>query len=107
MRAPFGLSGCTSCMNCVRRPRLNKAVVMVATLTVLSLSRVAGFSGTFAPSEYVGLADWRAKLCFQKIEIAAFVRLLDVARVHPAVTALEAWRRRLPCGAAPLQFRIG
>src|ERR1700674_570106 len=39
-----GLSGWTSWMNWWRRPRLNRAVVSVAALTVLSLSRVCGAS---------------------------------------------------------------
>src|SRR5436190_11635589 len=47
-----------------------------------------------------------AKSGLQKIEVAAFIGLLDVAGEHPAVAALIAWLRRLPCGAALCELRL-
>src|SRR5712672_2508888 len=52
------------------------------------------------------LADRRAEPRFEEIEIAAFIGLLDVARKHPAIAALEAPLGRLPFGAAFCQFRF-
>src|SRR5215831_858613 len=105
-------------MHWMRKPRLNKAVATVAVETVLSLSRVVSRSLVIAfvplsfrgdapasnPERRVelvnrGLIDRLAKTGFQEIEITAFVGLLDVFGEHPAIAALEALLRLLPCGA--------
>src|SRR5438270_13869382 len=52
------------------------------------------------------LADRLPKSGLQKIEVAAFIGLLDVAGEHPAVAALITRLRRLPCGAAICQFGL-
>src|SRR5258705_4685717 len=50
---------------------------------------ISRFRVRFAPRNDVSinrrLADWRAKTGFEEIEVAAFVRLLDVLVKHPAV----------------------
>src|SRR5258708_2792748 len=52
-------------------------------------------------------ADRLAESGFQEIEIAAFIGLLDVAREHPAIAALEAAFGLLPFGAAFCEFGLG
>src|SRR5258708_13160791 len=69
-------------------------------------SRGSGFAsrpGT-TPSINRRLADRRAKAGFEKIEITAFISLLDVASEHPAIAALETTRGLLPFGTAFCQF---
>src|SRR5882672_1579412 len=53
------------------------------------------------------LVDRLAESRLQEIEIAAFIGLLDVAREHPAIAALEAAFGLLPFGAAFCEFRLG
>src|SRR5690242_20296262 len=48
----------------------------------------------------------RTESSLQKIEIAAFIGLLDVFGEHPAIAALEAPLGRLPFGAAFGQLRL-
>src|SRR5271155_4125056 len=53
------------------------------------------------------LADRLAKGGFKKIEVAAFIGLLDVLGEHPAIAALEPRLRLLPLRATLLQLRLG
>src|SRR5260221_7751979 len=107
MRPAPGLSGWTSWMNWRRSPRFIKAVQSVAVLTVFNCARVCELSAMAAVlSENVRLARWRAKRRFEEIEVAALVGLLDVTREHPAIAALEAWRRRLAGGTPPRELVI-
>src|SRR5256885_10982396 len=125
-----GFSGRTSWMNWLRRPRLNSAVQRVAVLTAASCARVSFFtvvdlsdsqrpsaarraaedrcesSRPLTRSEDVGLADRRTERGLEEIEVAALVGLQDVPRVHPAVAALEARRRRGPCGASTRELVV-
>src|SRR5437660_5433642 len=52
------------------------------------------------------LVDRLAKSGLQKIEVAAFIGLLDVAGEHPAIAALVTRLRRLPCGAALCELSL-
>jgi hypothetical protein len=54
-----------------------------------------------------GLADRRAKIRLEKIEIAALIGLLDVLCEHPAIAALETALGLLPLGTAFFQFGLG
>src|SRR5437763_10452913 len=51
------------------------------------------------------LADRRAEIGLQEVEVAAVIGLLDVLGEHPAIAALEAALGRLPVGAA--LFELG
>src|ERR1700719_4204860 len=53
------------------------------------------------------LADRLAKGGFKKIEVAAFIGLLDVLGEHPAIAALEPRLRLLPLRAALVQLGLG
>src|SRR5215471_3167237 len=53
------------------------------------------------------LADGCAEGGFEKVEVAAFIGLLDVAREHPAIAAREATLRLLPFGAAFGKLGLG
>src|SRR5215475_15653164 len=107
----------------MRKPRLNSAVATVAVETVLSLLRVVSLSLVIAQSLLSfrdgprdrarerrlinrRLTDGRAESGLEEIEIAAFVRLLDVTGEHPAIAAFEATLGRLPCGAAAGKLRF-
>src|SRR5919202_1851408 len=108
LSAPGAWTGRTSCMNCVRKPRLNRAVASVAVLTSRSLARVSGPRAMASASSVDRrLGHRRAEVGAQEVEVAALVRLLDVPREHPAVAALVARRRRGPGGAAAPQLRLG
>src|SRR3954467_3592774 len=128
------LSGCTSWIIWMRKPRLNSAVATVAVETVLSFARVASLSFDIWPillsfrggapasnpeSRGSGftlrvprndssinrrLAHRRSKAGFEEIEIAALVGLLDMLGEHPAIAALETPFRLLPFGAALCQL---
>src|SRR3954449_11756763 len=99
--------GCTSWIIWMRRPRLNSAVATVAVETDLSLLRVASVSLVMSRSLVNrGLADRRAEIGLEEIEIAAVIGLLDVLGEHPAITALEAALGLLPGGAALFQFGV-
>src|ERR1700678_2886960 len=52
------------------------------------------------------LANRRAEVGFQEVEVAAFMRLADVLGVHVAITTLEPRCRRRPRGFATSQFLI-
>src|SRR3954463_16229881 len=100
------LSGCTSWIIWMRRPRLNNAVATVAVETDLSLLRVASVSLVMSRSLVNrGLAARRAEIGLQEVEVAAVIGLLDVLGEHPAIAALEAALGRLPVGAA--LFELG
>src|ERR1700678_3692383 len=53
---------------------------------------------------YLRLGD--ACGAFEKIEVAAFVGLADMLRIHRAVAAGIAWRRRRPGGAPAGQLLL-
>src|SRR5262252_4665119 len=57
-------------------------------------------------SEDHRLAHRRTEARLEKVEVAAFVGLQDVAAEHPAVATLEARRRRLPRGLAARQLVV-
>src|SRR5690242_10074001 len=100
----FGFSGCTSWMNWLRRPRLNRAVHKVGVLTVFRRSRVSGFSIGLSFSEDHRLGHRGAEIGLQEVEVAALVRLLDVLGEHPAIAALIAGRLLGQGGAAGGEF---
>src|SRR3954468_24084399 len=100
------LSGCTSWIIWMRRPRLNNAVATVAVETDLSLLRVASVSLVISRSLVNRrLADRRAEIGLEEVEVAAVIGLLDVLGEHPAIAALEAALGLLPGGAA--LFELG
>src|SRR3954462_3581958 len=101
------LSGCTSWIIWMRRPRLNNAVATVAVETDLSLLRVASLSLVISYSLVNrGLADRRAEIGLEEVEVAAVIGLLDVLGEHPAIAALEAALGLLPGGAALVELGL-
>src|SRR5207244_13486386 len=92
-------------------PRLKRMLVSVAVLIDLSLSRVCGLSLLMASRQSssvdVRLAHGSAEVGLQEVEIAAFVRLLDVLRERVAVAAPVVLRRRWPLRPAARHLRIG
>src|SRR4051812_44614327 len=101
------LSGCTSWIIWMRRPRLNNAVATVAVETDLSLLRVASLSLVMSRSLVNrGLADRRAEIGLEEVEVAAVIGLLDVLGEHPAIAALEAAFGLLPGGAALVELGL-
>src|SRR3954453_15240276 len=97
--------GCTSWIIWMRRPRLNSAVATVAVETDLSLLRVASLSFVMSFSLVNRrLADRRAEIGLEEVEVAAVIGLLDVLGEHPAIAAFETSLRRLPGGAAFCQL---
>src|SRR6478735_5759413 len=102
------LSGCTSWIIWIRRPRLNNAVATVAVETDLSLLRAASVSLVMSRSLVNrGLADRRAEIGLQEVEVAAVIGLLDVFGEHPAIAALEAALGLLPGGATLFELGFG
>src|SRR3954471_23880020 len=99
--------GCTSWIIWMRRPRLNNAVATVAVETDLSLLRVASLSFVMSFSLVNRrLADRRAEIGLEEVEVAAVIGLLDVLGEHPAVAAFEAALGLLPGGAALFQLGL-
>src|SRR3954471_2577066 len=97
--------GCTSWIIWMRRPRLNKAVATVAVETDLSLVRVASVSFVMSRSLVNRrLADRRAEIGLEEVEVAAVIGLLDMLGEHPAIAAFEAALRLLPGGASLVEF---
>src|SRR3954471_15232935 len=93
------LSGCTSWIIWMRRPRLNNAVATVAVESDLSLVRVASLS--FVMSCFLvnrRFADRRAKVRLEEVEVATVIGLFDVFCEHPTIAALEAALGLLPFG---------
>src|SRR5687767_8659498 len=58
-------------------------------------------------SENVRLSYRRAEAGLQEIEVAAFVRLLDMPREHPAIAALIAGLLCRQAFAAPCELCVG
>src|SRR5581483_11435115 len=103
-----GPTGCTSWIIWMRRPRLNSAVATVAVETDLSFVRVASESLDMSCSLVNRrLADRRAEIGLEEVEVAAVIGLLDVLGEHPAIAALEAALGLLPGGAALFQLGFG
>src|SRR5690606_13891945 len=92
-------------MSWLRKPRLNKVVVTVATLTCSSCALMAGVNADmYALLEDVWLTCGRTKARLQEIEITTAVCLLNMAGEHPSVTApIACGRWRSGC-CAPGQF---
>src|SRR5436190_6225572 len=102
------VSRATPCMYTLRNPRLKSCVQSVAVLTSRSRSTVSCFSSMNGPRsmDFRFAAGARCMVGLEKIEIAAFVRLLDVLQIQDAVAAREFRRRRFPCRLALRHFRL-
>src|SRR5436190_15111522 len=102
------VSRATPCMYTLRNPRLKSCVQSVAVLASRRRWTVSCFS-SMDGSRSMDLrfaAGARYMVGLEKIEIAAFIRLLDVLQVQNAVAAREFRRGRFPCRLALGHFLV-